>query len=483
MSGGWRPRLAGALRERPSPVLVAGDDVVPGASLWVGSRRWVDAFRAAGLRRGDRVVLALAPSAAFVQVLVAALWEGLALAVAPPGPQGEGLLEDLDARLLVAADRPGPGVWVPDGPAGPGPARGPLRPASLAPTSAACLLLRTSGTTGGPRWVALSERGVCAVLDSHLPALGVDGAHVVSALPWHHAFGLVLDLLPALLRAASLVRDPAGGRDPAALAALLGRGPAVLSAVPATAAALAGLPGGAAVLAGIAGGVVGGAPVGADLAGALRGTALRAGYGQTEASPGIALGAPGRWRAGYLGRPLGCSVRLVGGELQFSGPNACLGTWGPGGLPALDPARWVGTGDAVELVPSDDSAADGVDGGDLVFAGRTADHFKLGNGRWVATTVHEPAVRAALAAQDAVTAGGAVDSAVLCTPDGAALDLVLVVAPGTARDAGADGRAARTALGPLGGALRRVVHVPRDRVVTDAKGAVDRAATVREALR
>jgi acyl-CoA synthetase (AMP-forming)/AMP-acid ligase II len=63
--------------------------------------------------------------------------------------------------------------------------------------------------------------------------------------------------------------------------------------------------GGMDLLRALRGGVVGGAPVDAELAALLAETRLRVGYGQTEAAPGVCLGAPGDWRAGAIGQPVG----------------------------------------------------------------------------------------------------------------------------------------------------------------------------------
>jgi acyl-CoA synthetase (AMP-forming)/AMP-acid ligase II len=197
---------------------------------------------------------------------------------------------------------------------------------------------------------------------------------VLSVLPWSHAFGLVLDLLPALLAGAEIIRDPEGGRSPASLVSLADRwGATHLNAVPLTLRRLTEHERGDGLLDVLAGGIVGGAAVSAPLAERLSDTHLRVGYGQTEAAPGITLGARGVWAANYLGVPVGCEVTVSdAGTLCFRGPNACLGTWSNGTLQRKDPNRWVDTGDLVER-----------DGDAFSYRGRADDTFKLPNGRLV----------------------------------------------------------------------------------------------------
>ena len=78
-------RLYERLRRKPYPLLVFEQETTyPAAALWTGVRAWTRAFRHAGVQPGERLLLTLPPSIAFVQVLVAALWEGVTLAIAPP---------------------------------------------------------------------------------------------------------------------------------------------------------------------------------------------------------------------------------------------------------------------------------------------------------------------------------------------------------------------------------------------------------------
>jgi long-subunit acyl-CoA synthetase (AMP-forming) len=216
---------------------------------------------------------------------------------------------------------------------------------------------------------------------------------------------------------------------------------------------------GRALLGGLRGGVVGGAPADAALAAALAGTRLRVGYGQTEASPGITLGDPGAWRAGALGRPLGCEVRLdADGVLAFRGPNACLGTWvadgrGAGALTVEPPDRWVRTGDLAR------AEADGT----YTYEGRAADSFKLANGRFVAAAAVEGAVRARWPRLGEV---------LLSTPDGTAL--VLAVSPADGGNPGLDPGGLAEVLGPLAGRPLRVVRVEPDAWARTPKGELDR---------
>jgi acyl-CoA synthetase (AMP-forming)/AMP-acid ligase II len=413
----------------------------------------MQALRDAGLVPGDRIVCALPPGPGFLALLVATLWDGYTLAPVAPATPLAPLLEALDARLAVGApDEPHVAHEGEGGqPALPLP---PLRAAHQPPTPDVRLLLRTGGTTGGGRWIALADANLLAVLDSHAPRMALDGARVLSVLPWHHAFGLVLGVLAALLHADELVRDPSGGRDTAALVALAETYDVThADLVPALVERLARDPRGDALLDRLQGGIVGGAAVHAPLAARLARTRLRVGYGQTEAGPGITFGEPGDWRPRWLGRALGCAVRRDDdGVLAFRGPNAAVGEWRDGRFVALPADDWRRTGDVV-------SATD--DGG-WCFEGRASDSFKLSNGRLVEAAHWEARVRAT---------HPAVDEVVLHTPDGETLVFVLSTRDGAAAPSTA---ALAATLGPLAERLAAVRVVAPEAWVRTLKGEADR---------
>jgi len=406
------------------------------------------------LRPGDRLVLALPPSTAFVQVLTAALWEGLTVALAPARDDADELCAALDARAAVAS-RPGHHIWTTNDYAGPDTKPEALRAADAERTPDVRFLMRTSGTTQLARWIALSDRNVLSVLVSHLPHLSLRRARVLSVLPWSHAFGLVLDLLPALLSGAEIIRDPDGGRDPSSLVRRgKMRNATHLSAVPLTIQHVLAQEGGPSLLDQLHGGIVGGAPVSGPLADRLSDTRLRAGYGQTEAAPGIALGPPGRWAANYLGQPLGCNVEVADdGELVFDGPNAYVGVWRRHeGLDRRDSARPVHTGDLVRR-----------DGDGLVFDGRKDASFKLSNGRLVRSGTWEARIKSEYPFLNDV---------LLFTPNGTDLALALCTERSASdRPSPAD---FRDVLGSLGNRLDEVMSVAPANWSQLPKGTVDR---------
>ncbi len=457
-SNPWHDLLYNRLRDEALPALIINDTITPAASIWTGSRLWTDAFRTAGLQSGDRLVIALPASTAFVQVLVAALWEGCTVALAPPDADVEALLDTLDAQAAVST-RSTPHAWRAEEYAGPCSAPEALRSPRTARAPDVRFLLRTSGTTGHARWIALSDRNVLSVLASHLPHFSLHDARVLSVLPWTHAFGLVLDFFPALLAGAELIRDPEGGRDPDSLLRLRDAwGATHLSAVPLTIQRLADTQGGWRLLRQLQGGIVGGAPVSGPLAERLSYTCLRAGYGQTEASPGIALGSPGKWDAHYLGRPVGCTVEVNDdGELSFEGPNACVGVWQDGALHRTDPTRTVYTGDLVRR-----------DGEDLFFQGRKDDSFKLSNGRLVQAGAVEAILK---------TNYPELRDALVFTPNGDDLAVALCPSdPSTKTPAPDD---VEKTLGSLGRRVVWTTTVQPDAWATQAKGTVDRESMTR----
>jgi len=287
-----------------------------------------------------------------------------------------------------------------------------------------------------------------------MPHLDLKNARTLSVLPWFHAFGFILDFLPALLSEAEIIRDPHGGRNPEDLLRLTRTwGATHLSAVPLVIDRLRQADGGSAMLCSLSGGIVGGAPVSGSLAQLLSGTSLRAGYGQTEASPGITLGPPGHWAANYLGQPLGCEISISdSGELHFRGDNACIGVWSNGRLDRLDPDRLVATGDRVEQ-----------DGDDLFFRGRIDNTFKLSNGRLVPAEHIESKLKQRFRT---------LDEAFIFTPDGDNVALAIrLTDPDGERPSD---ESLRTSIGDLRERLIDISVVDPDRWVCTPKGTVAR---------
>lgn len=449
--------LRGMLYERffhsPAPILAGEAYTIPAASLWTGARVWVHRFRELGLAPGDRVVLGLPPGAGAFMALVACLWEGVCAWVDPSGGDVPRAIEAADARLAIA-DGPGEHTLGVYGAGLPTEGRVALRDAGPA-TPGVALLMASSGSTGSPKRVALSWGNVLAQVRSHTAALAHDQASVVmSVLSWSHAFGLLVDVLPAMLRGATVITAHHHARDPARLVEIAERwGVTHLSLVPSMASGMLDTGGGSGLLRGLRGGIVGGAPVGAELAEALACTKLRAGYGQTETSPGITLGEPGDWREGWLGGPIACDIRTdAEGQLHVRGPNVCHGLWERDTLLTLPEGRWHATGDIVERV-----------GDGYRFVGRMDDRFKLDNGRIVEAPRLERALRETLPQNL---------QPVIFTADGSTVSVALI----GSRIPDQAAQAVRGALAGLWGRFAGIVHITPEACPRTAKGQPDRRA-------
>ena len=375
-----RAALYAGLRGQAEPVLVFPEATNSAASLWAASRLWVEFFREHNLRRGDRVALQWPASPGFIAFLAGAMWEGLSTAVIPPGMTPAQSMEFFDARLGLGCD----GLTA-DNAGCPVVSEGWTARVARGPQTADVrLLMRTCGTSGCPGWVALSDENIWSVLDSHRPRLMKREDVVLSILPWFHSFGLIIDLLPALLGAGVIVREPSLGRDPTSiLSTAAAYSVSWCSMVPLQTQRLASTTEGLDFLRGLRGGVVGGAPASRQLADAISATNLFVGYGQTEASPGIALGRPGHWVPGAIGEALGCETRIDDqSHLLVRGANVSYGKWTQSGLEVLDSSRWLDSGDLVVRR-----------GDEMIFLGRSDNNFKLANGRVVDAAAIETQLR------------------------------------------------------------------------------------------
>ncbi len=445
----WHSALYNALRGRAEPALVFPEATVSAASLWVASRLWVDVLRNHGLGAGDRVVIDAPPSPGFLAFLIAAIWEGLSIAIMPPGMRPEQSLAHFDARMGlgcddVYADNAGcpliPERWAP-------------RTARLAPTPDARLFMRTCGTCGNPGWVALSDANIWAVLDSHRPHLVRRDDVVLSILPWFHSFGLIIDLLPALLGAGIIVREPSGGKDATSILSTAAAFSATwCSMVPLQTQRLAASTEGLEFLRGLRGGVIGGASASQPLAEAISGTHLFVGYGQTEASPGVTLGQPGHWVPGAIGQAVGCELRVRDdGHLHVRGPNVCMGRWTPEGLSVLEPDRWLDTGDLVTER-----------GDELIFLGRVDHNFKLANGRMIDAAQLESSLR---------TLDPRIIDCAVISADSFSLRVYAVMREPQGK---VDSRTIARVFGSLAERVEAIITLPETTDMRTAKGALDR---------
>lgn len=457
-----RDQLYRTLRLRPNPLVRGSDFTIPGATLWTGARTWVNRFRAAGLGPGDRVVLRVPRTPAHIMVTIAAWWEGLTLCpVAPRDATDQAdLLRTFGASCIVDTT-PGPHALVPNA-AGDAPSSPADRRTAGDATEGVALIMTTSGSTGAPTRIALSYGNLLHQLTTHTEALGLtESDTMLSVLPWNHAFGMLVDLWPALLSGAGVIVDDEDGRSAETiLQAVRTHDVTRLSLVPLQAAAVADLPGGEDALRSLAGGVIGGAPVSGTLAERLAGTRLRVGYGQTEASPGIALGEPGEFEEGTLGNAIGCETRVVSGELQVRGANVCVGFWRDGTLHAEPTDRWLATGDLVE--PCDTG---------LRFVGRRDHRFKLDNGRMVDAPSLERKITRALPEAEAV----------VFAVDGTSLGVALVWPGSRMRPASSWEAELRQALGHDARRLTRVISLGDSPDLRTRKGELDRSQLIKAA--
>jgi long-subunit acyl-CoA synthetase (AMP-forming) len=365
----FKNKLYNRLAEKPHPLFVFHDTVIPAATIWVGVRAWTKYFRELGLNAGDRILLAYPESPAFVHIVFAAIWEKLTLVILRPDTLDNALIEKLDVRLVITS-KDFPYSVSPDTMGMP-PDKIELRHSSQEKYPDVRFILQSSGSTGNPKLVCLSEKGILSVIHTHSKVFESKTAVVLSILPWSHCFGLVLDLFLSTFNADSIVRDAESGRN---LDSLFSNSKkyniTYLSSVPLILERILQRANGKSFLHSLESGIVGGAPISNLLAEHLKNTNLRVGYGQTEATPGICLGEKGVFFPNYIGNPLGCEVAISEiGELLFRGENAFYGYWKVSALEKFKENNWIRTGDIVE------ERKEG-----LFFSGRLDFSFKLPSG-------------------------------------------------------------------------------------------------------
>lgn len=198
-----------------------------------------------------------------------------------------------------------------------------------------CALCASSGTSGAPKAVMLTERGILDDLTAGLRLYRfAPGARYAKLLPYTHAFGLVCDLLAPLVTVGTIALPASAATFAAQLPRL---GPTALNLPPRAAALLADLLGGT----GTAGGyrlptlrkvLCGGAGLSADTARRLRTHGIEAFgcYGLTECSPCVSVNRDGWRKDGSCGLALDCNeVRVAEqGEVLVRGANVMAGYLG-----------------------------------------------------------------------------------------------------------------------------------------------------------
>ncbi len=493
----WKSLFYRRLKGQPEPLFLFPEQMVSAAALWMGIRLWMQRWK----QGGPLVFCATGSGPEYLEVLLATMMRDGTFIAGHPEKGSEQILQEVlqwqpDYVVLnrkSAMDIPGyrecsevnehrNAILL-------GRIHGyddileghPLR---KLPNGSRRLILSTSGTSGGAsKWAVLSDRNLLSVLRTHIPRLNMRNATVHSVLPWNHAFGLILDLLPATLVARTVIRDEPG--DARRFATLQDRFSInYVSAVPALFERWIQDSTLQPLLSEFRGGLIGGAPIGDSLSETLRGTAFRVGYGQTEASPGITLGKPGEFRSGFIGYPLGCEVQIQDGTLRYRGANVCTATvssdfsgsnFGSSralmedSLHLLDEAlllresgQWQDTGDIVE----------GCENG-FLYLGRADHNFKLSNGRFLDAVRWEHSLERSTGLPCYIL------------PDRGGMELSLVVdGPGQSRDPARNENNAfykgmenliRKQLGGLQEYIRNIRFLHRDELPLNGKGLVIRA--------
>jgi long-chain acyl-CoA synthetase len=170
------------------------------------------AYRIADRVPGPTVALLYSNTPEFAPLFLGAMWAGKTVAVLPtlaPPPLLKLMAMETGVDLVITGEEFVPhmlGVgmqcWIGDASAEFEPSQVPQRPNP----SETAVLLYTSGTTGRPKAVALSEENMLANMDGCKQATGFDDRQVMLAvLPLFHAYGLTITTLLPLTTGASVV--------------------------------------------------------------------------------------------------------------------------------------------------------------------------------------------------------------------------------------------------------------------------------------
>jgi fatty-acyl-CoA synthase len=215
------------------------------------------------------------------------------------------------------------------------------------------LIVYTSGTTGAPKGVVLTQSALLWNGYNAIHAHDLSQAdHVLSPLPMFHVGGLNNQTLPALFAGATVTLHKRF--DPGAwLADVAGRRPTISLLVPATMAAVISHPrwdptdlSSLKIL--NTGSMV--VPESLIRAFHARGVPVGQIYGCTETAPiaTVLLKEHSIEKAGSAGKPAPhCEVKLVEGEIWVRGPAVMRGYWGSAS--GLTPDGWFRTGDLARV--------------------------------------------------------------------------------------------------------------------------------------
>ncbi len=161
---------------------------------------------------GPTVALLYQNKPEFAALLLGALWAGKTVAVLPtlaPPPLLKLMCMETGVDLIITGEEFVPALtavamscWIGDASPEFAPAQVPVQPVA----AEVAVLLYTSGTTGRPKAVALSEQNILTNVEGCIAATGFDDKQVMLAiLPLFHAYGLTVSTLLPLTTGASVV--------------------------------------------------------------------------------------------------------------------------------------------------------------------------------------------------------------------------------------------------------------------------------------
>lgn len=162
--------------------------------------------------KGNTVALLCPNTPSFPILLLGSLWAGKTVAILPtlaPAPLLKMMAAEVGAELVITSEEFVPRLMEVQVPCWIGETRETLPAASVPMQPMAqetAVLLYTSGTTGRPKAVMLSERNLLDNATGSRDAIGFDENDVMLAiLPLFHAYGLTVTILLPLTQGAALV--------------------------------------------------------------------------------------------------------------------------------------------------------------------------------------------------------------------------------------------------------------------------------------